>query len=141
VQFSFTVQDKIYGAVVYAFDLHIGGEDACLDIYALLSNQFGDHFVKLFCRFGFCGLVETRASALLAIAVKCEIAHEQYRAAYIDDAEIHFILLVRKNPQGGDFIGEEFRIVSRIISADTNIDKQPFSDLADCVSFYLNFCL
>ena len=53
-----------------------------------------------------------------------KIADNQDLAPHVPHTEIHFVLLIRENPQIHQFVGHKFGILIAVAFADAQINKQ-----------------
>ena len=80
------------------------------------------------------GVNKTRATALPAIAVKCELAHHEYRSTRFDQRTIHLSFVVFKYPHVDNLVCEPVEFLFRIRRGDAEQDQQTGGDLAGCFS-------
>ncbi len=130
------VEHEGYGAVVFAEDVHAGGEDAGLDGYALLADQLDDVFVELCGVIGQGGGIEAGSASFAAIAVEGELTDEQDLPGGIGDAEIHFVVFVGENAEVYQFFSYELGVGLGIVLSHAEINQQARGDLPD--DFFIN---
>lgn len=72
------------------------------------------------------------------IGVQCEIAHQEHRAAGLDDVEIHLSRVVWEDAEVAYLTGDCRGVLVGVARTDTDVDQQAALDSRDflCVDGY-----
>ncbi|GAF24808.1 hypothetical protein MTY_0136 [Moorella thermoacetica Y72] len=132
------IQEHGYRAIVFQGHQHVGLEPAGGHLQAP-GGQGGNELavkVKGLLRRGRGG--ETGPPALATVAVEGKLGNCQDFPAGVPDGQVHFTILVGKDPQAGDFIGQVLHVGRAVLLPHPQEDEQTGTDCRNLFPGYRN---
>ena len=110
-----TVEQQRHRAVIQQAYVHVGLKHTGFNGQAL-AFQFSRHtLIESIRLFRTSRLDETRSATLSTVAVQSELAYEKHRSVDVSKSEIHLSIGVFEDSKTGDFSGDQYDVILRVI--------------------------